>query len=79
MSGSWIVGGRLARGWCPVDKGFDVLAEVWPSFGCVVDLLVALGESAVGGEDGLSEGEDDGVLDGIVSGAMVHGTVGRVA
>ena len=49
-----------------MNERFDVLAEVWPSFGCVVDLLVALGE-------------DDGVLDGVVRGTVVHGAVGWVA
>ena len=56
-----------------MDKRFDILAEVWPSFGCVVDLFVSLGESAVGGEGELSEGEDDGVLEGIVVGRWFMG------
>ena len=61
-----------------MDKRFDVLAEVGPRFGGVVYLLVSLGEAAIGSKGGLTEGKDDGIFDGVVSGAVVHRAVGGV-
>ena len=46
-----------------MDEGFNVLAEVLPSAGCMVDLLVALCEAVVCGEGVVAECEDHCVLD----------------
>ena len=61
-----------------VNERFDVLAEFGPCLGGVIYLLVSLSEAAVGGEGGVTECDDDGVFDSVVSRAMVHWAIGWV-